>query len=106
MDKKKVIIVILSMVVIILVCFGLYKFLVKEDDLENPNFIPNTSGDIIQNIVQSGENAKEKFIIGEREEIFTEEDYPVIDGSTATMPLSEAFKAEFLGKSINELVIQ
>ena len=29
--------------------------------------------------------------------LFTNENYPRIDGSTATLPLAEAFKADFTG---------
>lgn len=110
MNGKKVIIVILCMALIILACFGIYKYLVNEENLENPDYSPNVSGDISLSgdIVSSGENIRneeEKFIIGEREAIFTEENYPVVDGSTATIPLSEAFKAEFLGKDIKDVMV-
>lgn len=37
------------------------------------------------------------------EPIFTLENYPRIDGSTATIPLAEAFKANFTGTDINEI---
>lgn len=108
---KKGIIVILCMVVIILVCFGIYKFLVNKNNLDNQNYSPSVSGDtaLSGDITSSGENIpteEEKFIIGEREALFTEENYPVIDGSTATIPLSEAFKAEFLGKDIKDVTVK
>lgn len=98
MNWKKVMIVILCMLLIILTCIIMYKFLLKDDNTENLDYSQGTSGDLI-------ENYEDKFVIGEREAIFTEENYPVIDGSTATIPLSEAFKAEFLGKSINEISV-
>lgn len=109
MDKKKVIIVVISVILIVLACFGLYNVWVKEDLVENPNYSQNISGDNVQDIVQSGdlqESLDKKFIIGEREAIFTEENYPIVDGSTATIPLSEAFKAEFLGKDIKDVSVK
>lgn len=39
------------------------------------------------------------------EPIFTLENYPKIDGSTATIPLAEAFKANFTGTDINEIEV-
>ena len=38
--------------------------------------------------------------------LFTLENYPKIDGSTATIPLAEAFKAEFTGTDIKNIEIQ
>lgn len=40
------------------------------------------------------------------EPIFTLENYPKIDGSTATIPLAEAFKANFTGTDINEVEVK
>lgn len=37
--------------------------------------------------------------------IFTDEDYPIVDGSTATIPLSQAFEANFKGKKVDEVEI-
>lgn len=104
MNSKKIVIVILCMSLTVLVCFGVYSLITKEEIGKNPNYVPNVSGDSIT----SGENIpdeEQKFIIGEREALFTEENYPVIDGSTATIPLSEAFKAEFLGKDIKDVTV-
>ena len=39
------------------------------------------------------------------EPIFSLENYPRIDGSTATLPLAEAFKANFTGTDINEVEV-
>lgn len=104
MDKKKVVVLILGILVIVLACLGLYKFLQKDAIIDNPINQPDISGEVKPNgeIVQ---NQEEKFIIGEREALFTEENYPVIDGSTATIPLSEAFKAEFLGKNVKDVTV-
>ena len=95
MDKKKIVVLLLGIVAILLVCVGLFKFMTR--DVNNVNY-DIESGDILSgNVVESKD-----FIIGEREAIFTEETYPRIDGSTATIPLSEAFKAEFLGIPLEE----
>lgn len=42
----------------------------------------------------------------EEEILFSEENYPRIDGSTATLPLAEAFKAEFTGTDINNVEVE
>ena len=48
-----------------------------------------------------------EIIQSEKEEIlFSEDDYPKIDGSTATLPLAEAFKANFTGTDINEVEVE
>lgn len=39
------------------------------------------------------------------ESIFTNENYPRIDGSTATLPLAEAFKSNFTGTGLSEVEI-
>lgn len=48
---------------------------------------------------------KEKKAIQNQEKIFSEEDYPRIDGSTATLPLAEAFKADFTGADIENVEV-
>ena len=48
-----------------------------------------------------------EIITPKKEEVlFTEESYPKIDGSTATLPLAEAFKANFTGTDINEVEVE
>lgn len=43
----------------------------------------------------------------QKEEIlFSKENYPKVDGSTATLPLAEAFKADFTGTDINEVDVE
>jgi len=43
----------------------------------------------------------------QKEEIlFSKENYPKIDGSTATLPLAEAFKANFTGTDINDVEVE
>ena len=102
MNGKKVAVLVLGVVAILAVCFGVFKFMTRGsgEAIDNPN-----SGDVSGEQV-SGEQLEEKeFVIGEREAIFTEENYPRIDGSTATIPLSEAFKAEFLGIPLAEATV-
>lgn len=38
--------------------------------------------------------------------LFSQENYPRIDGSTATLPLAEAFKANFTGTDINNVEVE
>lgn len=38
--------------------------------------------------------------------LFSEESYPRVDGSTSTLPLAEAFKAEFTGTDIKEVEVK
>lgn len=48
-----------------------------------------------------------EIIESQKEEIlFSKENYPKVDGSTATLPLAEAFKANFTGKDINEVDVK
>lgn len=48
-----------------------------------------------------------KIIEPSKDEIlFSTENYPKIDGSTATLPLSEAFKANFTGTDISEIEVE
>lgn len=48
-----------------------------------------------------------EIIESSKEEIlFSTENYPKIDGSTATLPLAEAFKANFTGTDINEIDVE
>lgn len=48
---------------------------------------------------------EEKKAVQNQEKIFSEEDYPKIDGSTATLPLAEAFKADFTGVDIEDVEV-
>ncbi len=95
--NKRILVLILGIIGILLLCLGLFKFMTKE--VNNPDSSIE-SGDLT-----SGEDLEEEFVIGERTPIFTEENYPRIDGSTATIPLSEAFKAEFLGIPLEEATV-
>ena len=95
MNGKKILFLLLGIILILGGCFGIFK-VITSDNEENPN-LGIESGENL-----SGEQMEEEFVIGEREAIFTEENYPRIDGSTATIPLSEAFKAEFLGIPLEE----
>ena len=80
MNGKKIAVLVFGVVAILAVCFGLFKIMTKDNsELDNPN-IETESGEQL-----SGEQIVEEFVIGEREAIFTEETYPRIDGSTATI---------------------
>ena len=48
---------------------------------------------------------QEKVEVNETNAIFTLENYPRIDGSTSTLPLAEAFKANFTGTNIDEVEV-
>lgn len=48
-------------------------------------------------------NPEEKKMLQNQEKIFSVEKYPKVDGSTATLPLAEAFKANFTGTDINNV---
>lgn len=49
---------------------------------------------------------QEKVEIKNADAIFTLENYPRIDGSTATLPLAKAFKANFTGTDLEEVEIE
>ncbi|MBQ9267577.1 MAG: substrate-binding domain-containing protein [Clostridia bacterium] len=98
---KRFLVALLGMILIVGVCYGVYTFLTK-DAGETPTPNPNISEQ--ENNNPNG-NENQAFVIGQAEAIFTEENYPRIDGSTATIPLSEAFKAEFLGKGLNDVSV-
>lgn len=70
-----VLLVIIIMAAIVTGCFFAYKYFTKE---ETP-VIEDTSK------------------VDTKNQLFTVENYPVVDGSTATIPLSEAFKINFTG---------
>jgi phosphate transport system substrate-binding protein len=82
MGKKKIIINIITVIICLLILAGgffTYKYFTtdKEETLE-----------------------KEEI---SSEPIFTTENYPKVDGSTATLPLAEAFQANFTGQSIDDV---
>lgn len=84
MKDNKVVINILLVIIMILVviaCIVGYLYFTKEE--------------AITEITES--NLKEE------EKIFSMENYPRIDGSTATLPLAEAFKSNFTGTDIKEV---
>lgn len=70
-----------------------------QEDVQNNSVDKNTDNNTVTEIGQKD------FVIGEREALFTDETYPRIDGSTATIPLSEAFKAEFLAKDLKDVTV-
>lgn len=101
---KKILFWCIALFIIFLVCFVIYNGMTKENKNQENNKTQN------QEVVSSGEflnNEDEKENSTEKvEALYTEESYPRIDGSTATIPLSEAFKAEFLGKDRKEVSVK
>lgn len=89
MEKNKRIINILLVIIVILVlaaCVLGYIYFTKEKT--KPIIDP-----------------EEKKAIQNQEKIFSLENYPKIDGSTVTLPLAEAFKANFTGTDIKDVNI-
>lgn len=87
MEKNKRIINILLVVIVILVvagCILAYFYFTK--DKTKP---------II--------NPEERKALQNQEQLFTADNYPKIDGSTATLPLAEAFKANFTKTDIKDV---
>ena len=87
MKGKKIlfnILVILVCALIVIVCIFGYKHFTKKNT-ENVKKV-----------------AEEKL---STDPIFTDEDYPVVDGSTATIPLAEAFEANFKGKDASKVEV-
>ena len=87
MEKNKRIINILLVIIVILVlaaCVLWYIYFTKEKT--KPIIDP-----------------EEKKAIQNQEKIFSLENYPKIDGSTVTLPLAEAFKANFTGTDIKDV---
>jgi phosphate transport system substrate-binding protein len=78
MKKKKILLNVLVVLICLAIaggCYAAYYFLTNADD-------------------KIDEIAKENI---STEPIFTEENYPIVDGSTATAPLAEAFQENFTG---------
>lgn len=89
MKENKIVVNILVIIIITLVvvaCVIAYLYFTKEEVIEERNI------------------AKQEEII--EKPIFTLGTYPKIDGSTATLPLAEAFKANFTGTDINQIDVE
>lgn len=85
MNKKKIIINILVIILCAAICVGcyfLYQSLTKDK--------------------APVKQAEEKI---STDPIFTDADYPIVDGSTATIPLAEAFEANFKAVPVEEVEI-
>lgn len=90
MEKNKRIINVLLIIIVVLVLIGCglgYIFFTK--DKTKPIIDPD-----------------EKKVIENQEKIFSINNYPKIDGSTATLPLAEAFKANFTGTDIKDVNVE
>lgn len=91
MKKKKVIANIITIVIcLVIVALGYvaYKYFTNTNDLKNQN---------------EPEQVEEKI---STEPLYTDKNYPKVDGSTATAPLAEAFEANFKGKKIDEVNVE
>ena len=91
MKKKKVVANIITIViclVIIALGYVAYKYFTNTNDLKNQN---------------EPEQVEEKI---STEPLYTDKNYPKVDGSTATAPLAEAFEANFKGKKIDEVNVE
>lgn len=91
MKKKKGVANIITIViclVIIALGYVAYKYFTNTNDLKNQN---------------EPEQVEEKI---STEPLYTDENYPKVDGSTATAPLAEAFEANFKGKKIDEVNVE
>ena len=89
MEKNKRITTVLLVIIVILViggCVLAYFYFTK--DKTKPIIDP-----------------EEKKAVQNQEKVFSVEDYPRIDGSTATLPLAEAFKANFTGTDIKDVEV-
>lgn len=91
MKKKKVIANIITIVIcLVIVALGYvaYEYFTNANDLKNQN---------------EPAQVEEKI---STEPLYTDENYPKVDGSTATAPLAEAFEANFKGKKIDEVNVE
>ena len=87
MEKNKRVINILLIVIVILVVMGcVLGFVYFTKEKTKPIIDP-----------------EEKKAIQNQEKLFSLETYPRIDGSTVTLPLAEAFKADFTGTDIKDV---
>lgn len=83
MKKKKILLNLVVIVICVLIavgCYFLYKYLTKPAEVNTP----------VEEVIST-------------EPIFTKENYPNVDGSTATIPLAEAFESNFTGEEEVEI---
>lgn len=80
------ILLLIIMILVVIACVIAYLYFTKEEVVEE------------RNIVKQEEKIEKP--------IFTIGTYPKIDGSTATLPLAEAFKANFTGTDINQIEVE
>ena len=88
-NVKKVLLVILAIIICVAVFFGvvgIYKNNKEQEAKEN-------------------QNQQQEEIISD-ENLYESKEYPKIDGSTATLPLAEAFKANFTKTDLGEVEVE
>lgn len=80
--------VVIVCVAVIFGCYFAYQYFTKEEN-------------VTQNTVTEEKNVVEEEI--STEPLFSKEEYPKVDGSTATIPLAEAFEKDFAGEENVEI---
>lgn len=86
--NKRVINILLIIIMLLVVCGCVLAYIYFTKDKTKPIIDPD-----------------EKKTMQYQEKVFSEQDYPRIDGSTATLPLAEAFKANFTGVNIEDVEV-
>lgn len=98
---KKSVAIVISVIVVILVvcgCVGAYMYFTLQSDL------PIHSGDVITDNKQEEDTKSGEEI--NNEPIFTKENYPRIDASTAIQPLAESLRKDFVGAEAEEMEVE
>lgn len=91
--NKNLWILIGGIILIVLVCVGAYFGITR-------NMTPNNQ---IEDITISPNNQEVDI---KKQALFNEGEYPIVDGSTATIPLAEAFEADFMNKDIKDVNVK
>ena len=97
--KKKTfmnVVVLIILVIIVVCCVFFYKYFTSNDSKEE------TAVNEKVNSSQESNNGGSKKEIDSKP-IFTAEEYPIVDGSTATIPLAKAFEENFTGQEDVEI---
>ena len=87
-ENKRITNVLLGIIVILVICGCVLAYFYFTKDKTKPIIDP-----------------EEKKTIENQEVVLSEEDYPRIDGAIATLPLAEAFKANFTGTDIKDVEV-
>ena len=95
----KILIDLITLVLIVAVILGIYiaYFKITKQDIQ-PEFLATAIDKITGNYVEP--------VVISTEPLYTAENYPKIDGSTATIPLAQAFQANFTGVDLDKVEIK